>query len=135
MQTVICKRQAALEESKCQTTAFEQALTLSFRVGKSSLVFDRQCQTWRGWTFLHAAAQKGSLYKRWKRSERTECNADHRSAEKRTPSLSGNWFNDGFCRHRASSLNAIEQNREPDNGAQRKSAKPRTTFAAIKSAQ
>ena len=52
-----------------------------------------------------------------------------------TPDLTGTWFNDGFRGAMGELLCAVEEGREPENGAEANLHSLALTFAAIESAR
>ncbi len=130
MQTVFAT-QARAKDQNAKPPLLSQAL-IQFEGGQSSLVFDGSVK--------HGAldssfigGSKGSLYSVGKDLNAQSVTLTTENGEAR-PELVGTWFNDGFAGTMGELLNAIEQNREPDNGASGNLQSLALTFAAIKSA-
>ena len=130
MQTVFAT-QARAKDQGAKPPLLSQAL-IQFDGGQSSLVFDGSVK--------HGALDssfiggtKGSLYSVGKDLNAQSVTLTTERGEAR-PELVGTWFNDGFAGTMGELLRAIEQNREPDNGASGNLLSLALTFAAIKSA-
>lgn len=130
MQSVFAT-QARAKDQSAKPPLLGQAL-IQFEGGQSSLVFDGSVKhgpldnSFIGGT-------KGSLYSVGKdlNAQSVTLTTEHGKAR---PDLVGTWFNDGFAGTMGELLSAIEQEREPENGAAGNLQSLALTFAAIKSA-
>ncbi|MCR9235763.1 MAG: Gfo/Idh/MocA family oxidoreductase [Alphaproteobacteria bacterium] len=130
MQTVFAT-QARAKDQSAKPPLLSQTL-IQFEGGQSSLVFDGSVK--------HGALDssfiggtKGSLYSVGKDLNAQSVTLTTERGEAR-PELVGTWFNDGFAGTMGELLSAIEENREPNNGASGNLQSLALTFAAIKSA-
>lgn len=130
MQTVFAT-QAHAKGQSAKPPLLGQAL-IQFEGGQSSLVFDGSVK--------HGALDSsfiggtnGSLNSVGKDLNAQSVTLTTERGEAH-PELVGTWFNDGFAGTMGELLTAIEQNREPENGARGNLKSLALTFAAIKSA-
>jgi predicted dehydrogenase len=103
---------------------------LDFGATQSSLVFDAATPFGqRDWTYI--AGTKGSLVSTGPDLGQQQVEL-YTAAGVARPHLSGKWFNDGFAGAMGELLCAIEEDREPDNGARENLVSLANCFAAIK---
>lgn len=130
MQCVLATQNTA-ESQDAKPPLLSQAL-IQFDGGQSSLVFDGNVKHGPvDSTFI--GGTKGSLYSVGKDlgSQRLTLTTENGQAH---PDLAGTWFNDGFAGTMGELLQAVEQQREPENGASENLRSLALTFAAIESA-
>lgn len=108
-----------------------QAL-LQFDGGQSSVVFDGSVKH-GPIDNTYVSGTKGSFYSVGKDLNEQSLTLTTQRGQAR-PHLAGTWFNDGFAGTMGELLCAIEQNREPENGAAENLQSLALTFAAIESA-